>query len=133
MQLKKHLLTIGFAMGLGLLSSAANATTWATSPVWSDGGGAYHACNVANVSSVAITDLRVDLYKSDGTILSSSGVFTLNPNQSYEAFGVSTYSGFARCRISSVATSGQIRGSIVVYKWNGAGAFYETRVLDHAR
>lgn len=133
MQMKQRLLAVGFAVGLGLLSTTAHATIWNTSPVWSDGGGAYHACNVANVGAVPITDLRIDLYRTDGTILATTGVFTLNGNQSYELFGSSTYQGFARCRISSAVSHWLVRGSIVVYKFNAAGAYYETRVLDHAR
>jgi len=131
MQMKQRLLAVGLALGLGLLGSTANATIWATGPVWGENGSDYHACNVVNVSSVPITDVSIELYKSDGTVLTQSGIITLQPRISFELSLFGGYTGFASCRIFSAVPSWQIRGNITVYHWNGT--YYETVAHDAAR
>ncbi len=132
MRLKKGLFAIGFAVGLGLLSSNANATLLATGPVWADNGQTYQACNVVNVSNAAITDLQIDLYKSDGTILKTSGVITLNPQHSVEISAFGGYTGFARCRIySALAQPWQIRGNVTTFRWTGT--YYDSVAVEPAR
>lgn len=130
MQMKQRLLAVGFGVGLGLLSSTANATIWATGPVWADSGQDYHACNVVNVSSAPITDVTIELYKPDGTVLVQSGVITLQPRVTFE-LAAGNYTGFATCRIFSLAPGWQIRGNVIVFHNNGT--YFETVAHDAAR
>lgn len=138
MQMTKGLLAVGLAIGLGVLGSNANAMTLHTGPAWAEGGAffsglTYHACNVANVSNTAITDLQVVLHRADGTVLKTSGVTTLGPGQVIEVESQATgYQGFARCRIySPTATGSQLRGNITVFRW--VGTYYESMATEHAR
>lgn len=130
MQIKQQLLAVGFAMGVGLLSATAHATVWNTGPVWADSPSNYHACNVVNISLATITDVKVTIYKWDGTILATYGPAALAPRRSVEVTGPS-YSGFAHCSISSAAAYWQIRGNLVTFRWNGT--FYNTLITEPAR
>lgn len=132
MQMKKGLLAVGLAIGLGVLSSNASAMTVQTGMHWADAPASYHSCQVVNVSNAAITDLQIVLHKSDGTVAGTSGVFTLPPGQMYQVVASASYSGFARCRIYSPTAAGsQIRGNMSVFFFNVN--HYETLATEVAR
>jgi len=134
MQMKQRLLAVGLVMGLGLMSATAHATVWNTGPVWADGAQNYHACNVNNISLATLTDVTVNVYKADGTLLTSAGPLTLSPRRSAEISlfaGNGGYTGFAYCSISSAAAYWQIRGNLVTFRWNGT--FYNTLITEPAR
>lgn len=132
MQLKKCLLTVGFAVGLGLLTSHANATVWATGPIHADSGVTNLSCQVTNVSpGQTITDLEVQLFNKDGVVLKTSGVMTLAPNRTFQLWHLN-YTGMGYCRITSaVAVASQIRGNIQTHRFTGT--FWEAVNYDTAR
>jgi hypothetical protein len=134
MQMRKGLLAVGLAIGLGVLGSNAHAMTLHTGPHWADSGASYHACNVTNVSSTNITDLQIVLHRADGTVAGTSGVITLGAGQTFEVVGSPAFSGFGRCRFFSPTASGsQLRANIAVFRFIAAGSFYETLSQEPAK
>ncbi len=130
MQLKKNLLTMGFAVGLALLTSPANATLWATGPIHADSGVTNLSCQVTNVSSANITDLLVQLFNKDGVLLKSSGMVTLVPNRTFQLWHLN-YTGMGYCRITSAVAASQIRGNIQTHRFTGT--YWEAVNYDTAR
>ena len=131
MQVKKSLLAIGFAMGLGLLTSHADATLWATGPIHADSGVTNLSCQVTNVSSATITDLIVQLFNKDGAVLRTSGVVTLAPNRTFQLWHLN-YTGMGYCRITSALSgASQIRGNIQTHRFTGT--YWEAVNYDTAK
>lgn len=132
MQMKKGLLAVGLAIGLGVLSSTASAMTIYTGVHWADNPASYHSCHVVNVGIVPITDLQVVLHKGDGTVAGTSGVITVLPGQYYQVVASQFYTGFARCRFySPTAAASHIRGNISVFHFSVN--HYETLATEVAR
>jgi hypothetical protein len=91
-----------------------------TSPLWSDSGQSYHACDVANVSASPVL-IVIDLINSSGGVLATSGASAINlaVGDSVEIANFSaTYTGFARCRFTSSAP-GTVRANLTVFHWTG--------------
>lgn len=135
MQLKKCLLTVGFAVGLGLLTSHANATLWATTswttgPIHAESGVTNLSCQVSNVSSVNIPFLLVQIFNKDGVVLKTSGEVTLAPNRTFQLWHLN-YTGMGYCRIAAAASVSQIRGNIQTHRWTGT--YWKTVNYDTAR
>ncbi len=120
MQLKKCLLTMGFAVGLGLVTSHANATLYGTvssttGAIHADSGATNLSCQAANAGSFTITNLVVEMFDKDGVLLRTSGVVTLAPNKTFQLWHLN-YTGMAYCRITA---AGEIRGNIQTHRWMG--------------
>lgn len=125
MQLKMCLLTMGFAVGLGLLTSPANATlvsvvSLTTGPIHADSGVTNLSCQVTNVSSANIPYMQVTIFNKEGVVLKSSGAMTLAPNRTFQIYQLN-YSGMGYCKISitALASTSQIRGNIQTHRWMG--------------
>lgn len=111
---------------------AASLTTLNTSPLWSDSGQSYHACNLVNITTSIIV-AKIDLIDSSGNVLATSGTakVTVNPGQSLETanFAVN-YTGFARCRFA-VPNPDYVRANLSVF--HSVGAYFDTLAVSEAR
>ncbi len=135
MKLKKCLFTMGLAVGLGLLSSYANATLWATTSfttgaIHADSGVTNLSCQVTNISSVNIPFLLVQIFSKDGVLLKSSGEVTLAPNRTFQLWHLN-YTGMGYCRIAAAASAAQVRGNIQTHRFTGT--YWEAVNYDMAK
>ena len=115
-----------------VLPVSAHAVELNTSPLWADSGSSYHACNVANVSTVSAT-LKDTMLNSSGVAIATSGATDINlaAGAVYE-FQQSTYTGFAYCRFNlGSAAGGTVRANLSVF--HSTGVYFETLALSEAR
>ena len=113
---------------------ASTSTILNTSPLWADSGPSYHACNVVNVTTSAVS-VRIDVLKSDGTTLATSGATSISiPAGVSVEYAGGGYSGFARCRVTVPSlSSNSVRANLTVFHWNSAESYYQTVALSEAR
>jgi hypothetical protein len=117
---------------LVLPASAHAAGVLYTSPLWADSGSSYHACNVANIFTQAVT-LKVQMFNSSGVVIATSGAtdITITAGHTYE-LSQGTYTGFAYCQFSLPSETGiVVRANLSVF--HSTGTFFETLALSEAR
>ncbi|MBK8816630.1 MAG: hypothetical protein IPN42_14520 [Methylococcaceae bacterium] len=102
-----------------------------SSPLYADSGQSYHACNVANITTAALK-AKIDLISASGTVLATTGAtpISLIAGTSYELIGPSTYTGFARCRVSTVDPE-NVRANLSVFHYTGT--YFETLAFSELR
>jgi hypothetical protein len=104
-----------------------------TSPLWADSQ-SYHACNVVNVSTSAVT-VAIELISASGGVISASSLAvpagTSAEVDDASGSGSST-PGFARCRFTLTNAEKTIRANMTIFHSLGAGTF-QTYATSEAR
>lgn len=129
-----------FAMtALGLGSGAMNAVAGDsvtqvlnTSPIYSDSGQSYPACNASNVAPFGL-GIKIEMLDSVGNVLATTGAtyITIAASGTYE-LSYSGYTGFSRCRFTLAAMPPTtIRANGTVFHFNAT--YYESLAISEAR
>jgi hypothetical protein len=101
-----------------------------SSPLWADTK-SYHACTVANVTTSA-ESVSIEIIESDGAVLATSGStdITVAAGGSVEIAAGATYTGFARCRVTTYEGANTLRANLTVFHSNGDGTYVTYAVSE---